>query len=149
MLGADIGVTLGSTLKLVTDMLDLPEIPIIVCMDSKSVYDCMVKLGTTNEKRLMIDVMGLRDAHEAREISEFRWVIGTDNNAADAMPQGTKVNAALTSLVETDKLTVRCEGWVKRPVKTADVMKMEADGIGSADMKATGSTDKWMAGLID
>lgn len=65
-------------------MLDLPQIPVIMCMDSQSVYNTMVKLGTTDEKRLMIDSMGLRKSYENREIMEFRRIKG-DDNPADAM----------------------------------------------------------------
>jgi len=36
------------------------EVPLIIYTDSKSLYECLVKLGTTREKRLMIDVMCLR-----------------------------------------------------------------------------------------
>ena len=35
-------------------------ISLILCIDSKSLYDCLVKLGTTQEKRLIVDVMSLR-----------------------------------------------------------------------------------------
>ncbi len=41
------------------DKLDLPPIPIIVCTDSYSLYECLVKLGTTKEKRLIVDIIAL------------------------------------------------------------------------------------------
>jgi hypothetical protein len=40
------------------------EVPLVVYIDSKSLYKCLVKLGTTREKRLMINVMCLRQAYE-------------------------------------------------------------------------------------
>ena len=64
------------------------NVSLILCTDSKSLYDCLVRLGTTNEKRLMIDVMSLRQSYERREITEVKWVDG-DNNPADSM---TKVS---------------------------------------------------------
>jgi hypothetical protein len=72
----------------------------------------MVKLGTTKEKRLMIDIMAIRQSYERRELSEIRWINGNDN-PADAMTKGNPVKA-LQSLVDTNELVVRVEGWVQR-----------------------------------
>ena len=58
--GVDMAIAIGTTLQMITDQLTLPTIPIIVCTDSYSLYECLVKLGTTKEKRLMIDIMALR-----------------------------------------------------------------------------------------
>ena len=35
------------------------NLPVILCTNSKLLYDCLIQLGTTQEKQLMIDVMGL------------------------------------------------------------------------------------------
>ena len=43
----------------------------MICTDSKSLYDCLVKLRTTVEKRLIINVMSLQEAYEKREILEI------------------------------------------------------------------------------
>ena len=86
--------------------------PVIVCTDSYSLYECLVKLGTTGEKRLMIDIMGLRESYERREIEEIRWINGEDN-PADAMTKASP-NKSLETLVSTNELTVRLEGWVQR-----------------------------------
>jgi hypothetical protein len=68
IVGVDIVYVIGSTLNLITKQLDLPIIPIIVCTDSYSLYECLVKLGTTKEKRLMIDIMAIRQSYERREL---------------------------------------------------------------------------------
>jgi hypothetical protein len=47
-------------------------IPIIVCTDSYSLYECLVKLGIIKEKRLMIDIMAIRKSYENRELFEIR-----------------------------------------------------------------------------
>jgi hypothetical protein len=72
----------------------------------------MVKLGTTKEKRLMIDIMAIRQSYECRELSEIRWINGV-SNPADAMTK-SNANSALQSLVSTNELNVKVQGWVQR-----------------------------------
>ena len=110
--GVDIAYAIGTTLNIITTKLGLPRIPTVVCTDSFSLYECLVKLGTTKEKRLMIDIMALRQSYERREIYEIRWINGNDN-LADAMTKGTP-NKALETFVDHNKATIRVEGWVKR-----------------------------------
>jgi hypothetical protein len=63
-----------SVLKaILTKLLDNKTlISLILITDSKSLYDCLIRLGTTVEKRLMIDVMTLRQCYERREIIEMK-----------------------------------------------------------------------------
>ncbi|KAI0991590.1 hypothetical protein K3495_g16597 [Podosphaera aphanis] len=110
--GVDIAIPLCTTVNQIMAQLGLQTVPLIVCTDSRSLYECLVKLGTTKEKRLMIDVMAIRESYERRELAEIRWINGKDN-PADSM---TKANAssALQKLIETNELTVRLKGWVER-----------------------------------
>ena len=110
--GVDMALVINSTLNMIIAQLDLPKVSTIICTDSYSLYECLVKLGTTKEKRLMIDIMALRQSYERREILEVRWISGQDN-PADAM---TKINPnkALEKFVDTNKLSIRMKGWVKR-----------------------------------
>jgi hypothetical protein len=110
--GFDHAIALSTTLHQIVQNLDLPSIPVVICTDSKSLYDCLVKLGTTSEKRLMIDIMSLRESYEKREINEIRWINGKDN-PADAFTKKT-ANQALSKLVRTNKLTVGIEASVDR-----------------------------------
>jgi hypothetical protein len=110
--GTDIAFAISTTLKMVTDKLGVGRIPTIVCTDSYSLYECLVKLGTTKEKRLMIDIMALRQSYERRELYEIRWINGNDN-PADAMTKSTP-NKALETFVLANEVTIRLEGWVKR-----------------------------------
>ena len=110
--GVDMAIAIGTTIKMIMDQLGFGKIPTIVCTDSYSLYECLVKLGTTKEKRLMIDIMALRQSYERREIMEIRWINGSDN-PADAMTKADP-NRALEKFISTNTLRVRVEGWVER-----------------------------------
>ncbi len=106
--GFDIGASVKSTIEKALTI----DLPLILCTDSKSLYDCLVKLGTTREKRLMIDVMCLRQAYERREITEVKWIQG-DTNPADSMTK-TKPSNALKRLLDTNMLELEVVEWVER-----------------------------------
>jgi hypothetical protein len=76
------------------------NLPLVLYIDSKSLYNCLIKLGTTQEKRLMIDIMCLRQAYERREIAEVKWIKG-DSNPADSMTKN-KPSSALKLLLDTN-----------------------------------------------
>jgi hypothetical protein len=52
-------IAIRTTLKIITDQLELPAIPIIICTNLYSLYKCLVKLSTIKEKRLIIDIIAL------------------------------------------------------------------------------------------
>ena len=83
----------------------------VLCIDLKSFYNCLVKLGTTQEKRLMVDLMCLRQAYEQREITKIKWISG-GNNLVDAMTKA-KPCQALKTLIDTNKLNLKVTEWVE------------------------------------
>ncbi|KAA6416336.1 MAG: glycosyl transferase [Lasallia pustulata] len=87
-------------------------VPMVLCIDSKSLYDCLVKLGITQEKRLMVDLMCLRQSYERREITEIIWIKGP-TNPADAMTKD-KPYPALQRIIDNNKIEVDVDGWVER-----------------------------------
>jgi hypothetical protein len=70
--GVNMSFAISFTLTIIMKQLRLPTIPIIVCTNSYSLYECLVKLGTIKEKRLMIDIMAIRESYENRELFEIR-----------------------------------------------------------------------------
>ncbi|KAF1978300.1 hypothetical protein BU23DRAFT_577669 [Bimuria novae-zelandiae CBS 107.79] len=56
---------------IITERLGLPAVPLVIYTDSYSLYKCLVKLGTTKKKRLIINIMALRQLYERREIIEI------------------------------------------------------------------------------
>lgn len=110
--GYDAGFVIASVLTTINSRLRLPPPPVVVCTDSYSLYECLVKMGSTTEKRLMIDLLALRQSYERREIDEVRWIDGRDN-PADALTKSA-ANDALKRLVDGGRLQVRVEAWVDR-----------------------------------
>jgi hypothetical protein len=109
-LGFDAATTIKATLDQILSKRRTTPIPLTIFTDSKSLYDCLIKLGTTNEKRLIIDLMYLRQSYQRREITEVVWIKG-EENAADAMTKKKCCNA-LKNMVDTNKLTITTNGWV-------------------------------------
>jgi hypothetical protein len=66
--GFDVGAAVNATLEKILQQ----PIPMVLCTDSKSLYDCLVKLGTTYEKRLIVDLVCLRQSYERQEIAEIK-----------------------------------------------------------------------------
>jgi hypothetical protein len=98
--GFDIGAAIK---KMVENIVKMDNLPLLLCTDSKSLYECLVKLRTTHEKRLMVDIMCLRQSYERREITEVVWIDG-DSNPIDAMTKGHPCQA-LKDLVDLN--------WIK------------------------------------
>src|ERR1019366_2123182 len=88
------------------------SLPIVICTDSRSLYDYLVKLGTTQEKRLIIDMICLRQVYERREITKVKWIDG-NTTPADSMTKG-KPSGALKLLIDTNKVQIGEKEWVER-----------------------------------
>jgi hypothetical protein len=70
--GVNIAIAIGTTIIMITNQLKLLKLPTIVCTDLYSLYNCLVKLRTTTKKRLIIDIIALRQSYERRELMEIR-----------------------------------------------------------------------------
>ena len=70
--GIDMSFAISFTLTIIIKQLEFPIIPIIVYTDSYSLYECLVKLGTIKEKRLIINIIAIRESYENRELFEIR-----------------------------------------------------------------------------
>ena len=102
------GFDIGAAVKSIIDKILQIDLPLVLCTNSKSLYDCLVRLGTTQEKRLMIDVMCLRQAYERRQVTKVKWIDG-DTNPADALTKG-KPCTALSQLIDTNQVELRAVG---------------------------------------
>ncbi|KAI1002684.1 hypothetical protein K3495_g5515 [Podosphaera aphanis] len=105
----------GCAIKHTMDDIFKRQIPLVICIDSFSLYECLVKLGTTSEKRLMIDLQCIRQAYERREIAEIICISG-ETNPADSMTK-EKCNNALSNMIKSNTINVMPNGWVERKEK--------------------------------
>lgn len=106
--GIDITIPLCVSMNQIMAQLKRAKAPLIICTNSLSLYECLVKLGTTKEKCLMIDIMAIFKSYERRELAEIRWIHGTDN-PADAMTK-IKTTTALQRLLDFNELKCRLQG---------------------------------------
>lgn len=60
------------TLTTICKSIDLAKVPLILYIDFYPLYQCFVQLRTTSKKRLMIDIMALRQSYKRKEIDEIR-----------------------------------------------------------------------------
>ena len=63
---------IGATIKLTINLVLNITIPLVIYTDLKSLYNCLVRLGTTQEKRLMIDFLCLRQLYKYKEIAKIK-----------------------------------------------------------------------------
>ncbi len=103
-----------SVLKaILTKMLELDAfISLILVIDSKSLYDCLIRLEIIVEKRLMMNVMILRQSYEWREITEVRW-ISENHNSVDALTK-LKASKALKKMIDINQIKLNSVKWIER-----------------------------------
>jgi hypothetical protein len=101
-----------SILKSILIKMLVIDISLILITDSKFLYDCLVRLSTIVEKRLMIDVMTLRQFYERREITEMIWIHDI-NNSVDSMIK-IKSSTVLKTVIDINQINLDIIEWVKR-----------------------------------
>jgi hypothetical protein len=110
--GVNVKIALATTLEIIIIRFNQPEIPLVIYTNLYSLYECLIKLGITQEKRLIIDILALRQSYERRKIAEICWIYNRDN-PANAITKAT-ANSSLEQLISTNKLVVRMEEHVER-----------------------------------
>ena len=86
------------------------EVSLRVFTDSKTLFDSIVTLCSMTEKRLLIDIAGLREAYRNRELSNLGWV-RSGNNVADALTKDKK-DSALHRILTSKTLDIPVAQWI-------------------------------------
>ena len=94
--GFNIGATIKTTIKLQLNI----SLPLILYTNPKLIYKCLIKLGTMQEKRLIINIICLYQLYKRREIAKIKW-INRDSNPIDTITK-SKPSLALKQLVNTN-----------------------------------------------
>jgi len=102
----------GAVLKSIIEKILQVELPLILYIDSKSLYEYLVKLGSTQEKRLMVNLIYLRQLYKRRIITEIKW-INSDLNPIDIIIKANTYNA-LRNLINTNTINLNTKEWVER-----------------------------------
>lgn len=75
------GFDFSKTLRMAVNDLIGDSIPLVFYTDSRSIYDNLVTLNMTTEKRLFIDLHMLRQSYERRQITAVVWIPTVQNHA--------------------------------------------------------------------
>lgn len=90
------------------------HVPIDAYLDSRTAFNVVVKDAPTLEKRLQIDVHGLRQSFGTGELRNVYWIAGS-SNVADGLTKGMITpDHALWKLMTTNRITLKTEGWVQK-----------------------------------
>jgi hypothetical protein len=60
--------TISSIIKIIIEQLDMPAVPIIIYINSYSLYKYLVKLNTIKEKHLIINIIAIQQSYKYREL---------------------------------------------------------------------------------
>ena len=69
--GVNMAIIINITIKIITRQLGFLYTLIIICTNLYLLYKYLVKLGTTKEKYLIINIMALCQLYKCREIIEI------------------------------------------------------------------------------
>ena len=70
--GFDVRYVIYYTINTILKRFYLLKAPFILCTDLFSLYQYLIQMGSINEKRLIIDLIALRQSYENKEINDIR-----------------------------------------------------------------------------
>ena len=75
------------------------------------IYEYLIKLKTTQEKRLIINIIYLRQLYKRCKIAKVKWING-DSNPIDTITK-SKLLLAFKRLININQIKLKIVKWVK------------------------------------
>ncbi|EKD19951.1 hypothetical protein MBM_01903 [Drepanopeziza brunnea f. sp. 'multigermtubi' MB_m1] len=98
---------------MIINKLKVLEVFIVVYTDSYSLYECFIKLGTIKKKRLMIDIIALKQSYERRELAEPTYV-SKDLTTPRMQPLAIRIKSYFNrDYYNYDTSVIRCLRYAK------------------------------------
>jgi hypothetical protein len=92
----------------------LGELVALWCIvDSRTVYNAVVRMEAVTEKRLAVDIAVLREAHLFCEMEQLFW-LPSFQNGADPMTKFDVSNEVFEALVFKNRVLLNPGAWVER-----------------------------------
>ena len=79
----------------------------IIYTNSFSFYKYIIKFSTIKEKRLMIDIITIKQLYERKKLLEIRWI--TNNNNSVNIIIKSIANKLLKSLININHLSIKIQ----------------------------------------
>lgn len=98
------GFDIGAVIKTIIEKIFRSAVLLILCTNSKSLYNCLVRLGTTKEQQLMVDVISLHQSYKQQKIIEVKQIYGY-HKLADSMLKA-KLLSALKTLIDSNCINI-------------------------------------------
>ena len=90
---------------------------------SKLIYKCFIKLETTQKKRLIINIICLRQLYKRREIAKVKQ-INRDSNPTGTITK-SKLLLAFKRLINTNRIELKTVKQVKRTTDNSTNLKAQ------------------------
>jgi hypothetical protein len=72
LLSLNIAIAMFITFAQIIKQLAVANFFVIICIDSYSLYEYIIKLGTIKEKRLIINIIIIKESYKKRELLKIR-----------------------------------------------------------------------------
>ena len=103
---------IGAVTKVTLRRIIKSAVPLILCTNSKFLYNCLVKLGIMKEKQLIIDMISLHQLYKQQKITEVKW-IHRHHNLTDLMTKA-KCLSGLKTLININGINISTIKWIER-----------------------------------